>query len=305
MILHSKVTVCVCMLAHNEEKNIENTLQSICIAEEMNNIPIYVYANGCTDKTEEVVTNFTQLHNNVNLCSLSIASKANAWNVAFSEQNTDFIVFSDGDTVVAPGVAMQLVNELGSVPDAIIATCQQEIMDVDLSFQQKLVGFMQIPLAQDFLVGRFYVVRRQALLELLEQKGFTGLPPGVVGEDAFLDFLVGQERLFVSNTCAGYVPPNFNDYSCYFARIRWQNEQIRHYWQNLTPKCSSWKKFSKKLMHIRSVRYFLVATLAVTLRSVFKMVFSSQIDNHYINLGQLRKNGAEVLSSATRSLSTK
>jgi len=305
MILNPEPSVCVCILAHNEEKNIGSTLAAICDTKEADSLPIYVYANGCSDCTALEVTRFAQTHGNVQLCELSLASKPLAWNTAFAAHRSEFIIFSDGDILVEPGAAMQLVNELKSFPDAVIATCRQVAIDDGVTFQQKLVGFMQIPLAQNFLAGGFYAVRRQLLAELLEQKGFTALPEGVAGEDAFLDYLVGPERLIVSAARAAYLPPSLSDYCRYLARIQWQNEQIRLCWQNIAPEYDSLLRVANKIKRISSLRRLCVAGLAVTARHLYRLLLSSRIATHYRNIGPLRVNGAEVLRDATRSLSTK
>lgn len=308
MVLIPEPLVCVCILAHNEEKNIGSTLAAICATNEAESIPIYVYANGCSDGTVEEVTSFSLAHDNVHLCELSNASKPGAWNAAFAAHHSEFIVFSDGDILVDPGAAQQLVKELKSFPKAVIATCRQVAIDEGLNLQQKLVGFMQIPLVQDFLAGGFYVVRRQLLADLLKLNGFTALPAGVAGEDAFLDYLVGPERLVVSSTCAAYSPPCLSDYCRYLARIQWQNEQIRHCWKNvasLVPEHGSLKNIVNKIMGIRSLRQLPVSLLAFSAKHLYRMLFSSRIAKHYRNIGPLRVNGAEVLSDATRSLSTK
>ena len=305
MILTQEPSVCVCILAHNEEKYINRTLAAICSTKEAETVPVYVYANGCSDRTAEEVTRFAQTHGNVQLCELPIASKPLAWNTAFAAHQSEFIVFSDGDILVEPGAALQLVNELRTFPDAVIATCRQVAVDEGVTFQQKLVGFMHIPLVQNFLAGGFYAVRRQSLANLLEQKGFTALPSGVAGEDAFLDYLVGPERLVVSEACAAYVPPHLNDYCRYLARIQWQNEQIRICWQNIAPEHGSMKRIVNKIRRISSFRRLCVAVLAVSARHLYRMLFSSRIANHYRNIGPLRINGAEVLRDATRSLSAK
>jgi glycosyltransferase involved in cell wall biosynthesis len=308
MILIPEPSVCVCILAHNEEKNISSTLAAICATNEAESLPIYVYANGCNDETAQEVTRFALTHDNVQLCELSIASKPLAWNTAFAAHRSEFIVFSDGDILVDPGAALQLVNELKCFPNAVIATCRQVAIDEGVTFQQKLVGFMHIPLVQNFLAGGFYAVRRQALADLLKLKGFTALPAGVAGEDAFLDYLVGPERLVVSATRAAYLPPSLSDYCRYLARIQWQNEQIRHCWLNVAnfaPEHGSLKHVVNKIMGIRSFRHLPVSLLALSAKHLYRMLFSSRIAKHYRNIGPLRVNGSEVLSDATRSLSTK
>jgi hypothetical protein len=200
---------------------------------------------------------------------------------------------------------MQLVGELKSCPDAVIATCRQVAVGEGVTFQQKFVGFMQIPLVQNFLAGGFYAVRRRSLADLMEQKGFSALPEGVAGEDAFLDYLVGPERLLVSSACSAYLPPCLSDYCRYLARIQWQNEQIRLCWQNIAPENGSIKRIADKIRRISGFRRLFVAVLAVSARHLYRKLFSSRIAEHYRNIGPLRVNGAEVLRDSTRSLSTK
>lgn len=295
----------VCVLAYNEANNIGRTLTALCAAQAMASIPVYVYANGCTDATAQEVARFAERHGNVYLRELPVASKPNAWNTAFAEQTSDFLVFSDGDIIVEPGAAFKLVGDLEGAPGAVIATCRQVSTDHGLTTQQKLVGFMQIPLVQNFLAGGFYAVRRQALADLLAEKGFAGLPLGVTGEDAFLDYLVGPERLLLSEVTSAYTPPNLSDYCRYLARIRWQNEQIRHCWGNVVPKSRSLTRFRDKVLRIRRLGRLFVASLAVAARSLYKICYACQIAEHYRMIGPLRESGAEVLRDGTRSLSTK
>lgn len=305
MMSNQNKTVCVCVLAHNEEKNIAQTLSAICAVDGSNNIPVYVYANGCTDRTCEIVTIYASSHSNVHLRELSVASKPGAWNTAFSECLYDIIIFADGDIVPDAGGVMQLVNELSSFPQMVIASCRQVPMDSGLSLQQKFVGFMQIPLVQTFLAGGFYAVQRLALAELMSQNGFAELPPGVAGEDAFLYYIVGPERLIVSESCSAYVPPDLKDYGRYLSRIRWQNEQIRFFWKHIMHEQSSIAQIITKLRMCRSYRRLPVAILAVATRYLFKLATSSQLKREYEKLGPVRANGAEILSNSTRSLSTK
>lgn len=107
-------SISVCVFAHNEEANILGTLSAICDGNDLSRLfPIYVYANGCTDRTVELVEGFAKEHSNVHLRVLPVASKPNAWNMAFSEQKSDIIIFSDGDVVPEKGAALKLVVELG------------------------------------------------------------------------------------------------------------------------------------------------------------------------------------------------
>ena len=50
----------VMVLAHNEERHIEACLDSIFNADPDRRFEVYVMANGCTDRTEQVVQDYLQ-----------------------------------------------------------------------------------------------------------------------------------------------------------------------------------------------------------------------------------------------------
>lgn len=305
MAAASNISVCVCILAHNEEKHIESTMAATCRAREIDDIPIFVYANGCTDATAQVVKRFACRHRNVQLCELTQASKPGAWNAAFSEREYDYIVFSDADIIPDQGAVQRLVRELASSPRAVIASCRQIPRAQGVTLQQKLVGFMQIPLVQTFLAGGCYAVKRQALAELMAQKGFQGLPAGVAGDDAFLHYLVAPDRLIVSETRSAYTPPDFEDYCRYLARIRWQNEQIRRCWGDIVPEQSWTELLALKVRMCNDFGRVPVAALAVLTRCLFKLANAARLRRHLEAIGPVRTDGAAVLSDATRSFSTR
>lgn len=301
---HNRPPFAVCVLAHNEERRIKQTLAAILVRlpEE---IPVYVYANGCTDRTGTLVSEYATTHRQVVLRNLSIASKPRAWNSAFQELGHEILVFSDGDISPDPGAAVRLTSELRQNPIAVIATCRQVPISEGVTFSQRLVGFLQIPLAQDFLAGGFYAVRRQALADLLAERGLTGLPEGVTGEDSFLDFLVGRERLVVAECRSAYEPPNLRDYCRYLARLRWQNQQINLLWGGNAPRQAGERSIVAKIQRAGSVGRLFVGLVAVSCRILFKMAAASAIERHYRRLGPLRADGAGVLGAATRSQSVK
>ncbi len=88
------------------------------------------------------------------------------------------------------------------------------------------MGFLQTPFSQDYLAGGIYAVKKSELSQLLQEFGWSGLPPGVTGEDCFLDRIVGGDKLRIADCRSFYEPPDFRDYFTYLARIRWQNEQL-------------------------------------------------------------------------------
>ena len=73
------------VLAHNEAKNIVACLDSIHAAEPEHPFSIFVMANGCTDDTEKIVTEYADTHDGVNLVSIKMPDRCNAWNVFIHE----------------------------------------------------------------------------------------------------------------------------------------------------------------------------------------------------------------------------
>jgi cellulose synthase/poly-beta-1,6-N-acetylglucosamine synthase-like glycosyltransferase len=292
----------VCVLAHNEEKNIVATLQAIMAGAGANPFPVHVYANGCTDHTVAVCRALAGSHPNLAVHELAIASKPNAWNTAFAEQKAEFLVFSDGDVIPDEGAALELVNELARKPTAILASCTQVTASEGLSAEQKLVGLLQTPLHQDFLAGGFYAVRRRALAGLLEDSGYEALPAGVTGEDCFLDRLVGPERLLVAKCRSAYRPPGLSDYCRYLARLRWQNEQLELLLKKeQLPSGGTLDRFADKFKRSESKAHFLAMLGPVLARQAFQLLAGSVIRKNYEKLGPVRADGAGILSSSTRS----
>jgi len=294
----------VCVLAHNEEKNIEATLSAICDGADTNLIQVHVYANGCTDRTVEKADRLASKYGNIHVHSLDIASKPIAWNTAFRDQRSEFIVFADADIVPSNGAAMKLCQELQASPHSVAATCRQIPLYTALSFQQMFVGFMQMPVYQNFLAGGFYAVRRQALADIFSKLNLESLPIGVTGEDGFIDNIVGTERLLVSELSSAYRPPNLSDYCKYLARIRWQNEQIRMILKNQNIpgiNRSIIGKLKKSKHHCR----LFIGILASVCRYCFKAVANRIIIRHYNRLGPVSEDGAAILGNATRSSSSR
>jgi glycosyltransferase involved in cell wall biosynthesis len=299
--------VCVCLLAHNEEKHIARTILAVLNGTEELLFPVYVYANGCTDLTANITLELAEKHGNVYLRDIPVASKPNAWNTALAEQRKDFLIFADGDVIPDPGAVFRLIEELRNTPGAIIATCRQVPILRGINWQQKLVGILQMPLAQDFLAGGFYAVKRQALVQMLEEKGFSALPPGLTGEDRFLDIIVGKERLIVSDCRSAYEPPAIADYCRYLARMRWQNEQIAlllHERQAL-PARGITGRLTDKFKRCQSKWHFPVMLMVVMCRNIFRLIAAPVIRRKYRELGPVREDGTIILQRSTRSVSSK
>ena len=105
----SETPWCVMVLAHNEEQRITACLDSVFAGEPGRDVDIYVMANGCTDRTEEIVRQYRKRRPTVHLVSIAMGDKCNAWNVFVHETaaklcpGKDIYYFMDGDALIVPG----------------------------------------------------------------------------------------------------------------------------------------------------------------------------------------------------------
>src|SRR5437867_12993365 len=75
----------VMVLAHNEEGHIGACLDSIFAANPEAMFEVFVMANGCTDRTEQITRDYGQRRPSVRLISIALGDKCNAWNVFIHE----------------------------------------------------------------------------------------------------------------------------------------------------------------------------------------------------------------------------
>ena len=99
----------VMVLAYNEEEHIEAAIDSIFASEPDRRLEIYVMANGCTDRTEELVRAYSRRRPEVHLVSIELGDKCNAWNVFIHETaakacpGREVYFFTCGDVRIVPG----------------------------------------------------------------------------------------------------------------------------------------------------------------------------------------------------------
>ena len=302
--------VCVCVLAHNEQKHIASTIKAIVEGNRDIGFDIIVYANGCTDNTVKIVQSLFATYQNLRLRELEKASKTLAWNTAFNENTAPIMVFSDGDVEIEPGTVAALCGCIDNNPAITIASCQYWPKKKRLSFEQKLTGLMQIPLVQDFLTGCFYGVRRANLEAEFSRYNLPGIPDGLVGEDFFLSNLVPDLSFTVIGEKCYYEPPSFEDYRKYLARIQWQEQQAALVCGNcLNLSVGRRRKLTeiikRKMPHCQGMKRLLVGILAVTMRYLFIFIYQKRIKQHYQCLGSVTRQGEFILCNATRSNSAK
>ena len=118
----------VMVLAHNEERHIAACLDSIYDAEPGRAFDVFVMANGCTDRTEEIVSEYGKRRFGVHLVSIELGDKCNAWNVFIHETvpehapGRQIYYFMDGDARVVPGSFSSMARALEADPRAHAAS---------------------------------------------------------------------------------------------------------------------------------------------------------------------------------------
>ena len=177
----------VMVLAHNEAKKITACLDSIYKADPAQRFSIFVIANGCTDNTEDIVKEYAGKHDGVNLISIEMGDKNNAWNVFIHETvpahapDRDVYFFMDGDCRACPGAFSELAKGLAENEEANAAGAVPMAGRNKKRDSRELVKDRCIVANLYALSGRF--VRR------LQAKGVR-LPIGLEGDDGLLGILV-------------------------------------------------------------------------------------------------------------------
>lgn len=308
--MRTKLNATVCILAHNEEKNISSTIKSIFDRSREIDFEAIVYANGCTDDTEKIVKDLMRKYPKLYLRQLSTASKIKAWNLAFTENDSSVLIFSDGDIQVEKGTISALLNSFKTKKKTILSSCKYWPRAKGLSLQHKIVGFIQIPIAQDFLTGCFYAVKKDDLKKIFLKKNIAMIPEGIVGEDLFIELLVPVDNFITIEKKCFYSPPNFDDYYRYLARMKWQEKQLEVCYQEILydkikEKNAKLSGLINKIRQSKTLSRLTLGVIASFLRHLFIWWHREKINRYYIKLGPIAKKGNSILNSATRSISIK
>lgn len=190
--------VCLGILARNEAAGIAKLIadlgeQSLLLADSFD-ITIIVVANGCTDDTAKVAKTAFEAgpfaRNAVTTAVRDVArpGKSNAWNLLvheFAPQESDFILFLDGDIRIPKKDTLELViRKLTESPHAVVAV-DRSVKDLSLErpvgIKERLIraGTGTATDTRTAIAGALYCVRASELHDIW-------LPLGLPGEDGFL-----------------------------------------------------------------------------------------------------------------------
>lgn len=175
------------VLAHNEEKHIAACLDSVFDGEPDRQIDVYVMANGCTDRTGEIVRLYRKQRSSVHLVSIALGDKCNAWNVFIHETIPRFCpdrriyFFMDGDATITPGSLTALEEGLRRNPRAHAASAPPAS---GRSLKKDRLELIQ----QRGLVANLYALRGDFVRRLAAER--VRLPLNLEGDDGLLGILI-------------------------------------------------------------------------------------------------------------------
>ena len=177
----------VMILAHNEERHIEACLDSLFLDPSNPEVEAYVMANGCTDRTEELVQAYALRHPGAKVVSIKLGDKCNAWNVFVHETvpqhcpGRPVYFFMDGDATAVPGSLRAMAAALQAEPHAHAASAPPVTGRNGPEDRRKLLELRD-------LVANLYALRGSFVERLQQQQ--VRLPLKLEGDDGLLGALI-------------------------------------------------------------------------------------------------------------------
>jgi hypothetical protein len=190
----------VAVFAHNEARRIEASIESVERAAGGRPLSITVLANGCTDRTVDVVRALAETRAHLTLVEIALADKANAWNTyvhdTFDEAAgaaIDAHFFVDGDVRIGDGAFRALAAALEHAPTANAAGGMPATGRDRDAWSRRMVE-------RGFLAGNLYALRGAFVQRI--RAGHVRMPIGFIGEDWLVSFLAGTDLGAVARTPA-------------------------------------------------------------------------------------------------------
>jgi glycosyltransferase involved in cell wall biosynthesis len=186
----------VAVFAHNIGGRVTRCLDSIVRQRCPGEIRIHVLANGCTDATRSRVREFAADRHDIELVTLALADKANAWNHYVHEIRHESAVhfFVDGDTMVGDDAFQNLNRAIEHNADANAVGALPMSGRNRAKWSQRMRHYGR-------LAGGLYALRGSFVTGL--RKRSIRLPIGLIGDDLFISCLAKE-----SLTRQGFISPD-------------------------------------------------------------------------------------------------
>lgn len=110
----------IVMFAHNEQNNIATSVQSIFENSDQYLEQLVVIANGCSDRTVEIIVELKKIYQKLKLVELVVGDKCNAWNeyVHHLSMDSEVHFFVDADVRFTKNAFPQMFKMLCSASSA-------------------------------------------------------------------------------------------------------------------------------------------------------------------------------------------
>lgn len=170
------------VFAHNEERGIVACLDSVYAGGLGLDIDVHVLANGCTDRTAEIVATYAASHAGLHLQKIALGDKTNAWNRYIHEFSSvaDVHFFVDGDVQVRPGSFAVLAEALENDPAANASTALPDS-------GRNSGNWLKLIVDDRGLAGNLYALRGEFVDRIRAAK--IWLPVGLIGDDSWIGAL--------------------------------------------------------------------------------------------------------------------
>lgn len=179
----------VAIFAHNEERNIRATIESVLssFVDQAEFEPVlYVLVNGSTDGTVSIVRELAARNASVRLVEIALGDKSGAWNHYVTEvaPRANAHIFMDGDVTMSRGAGPELLRVLGRAPEALACVALPAGGRHSEKYRREIIS-------RPTVWGNLYALK-DAAIQLFRDKGVR-LPVGHIGEDGLVGFLVAKD----------------------------------------------------------------------------------------------------------------
>lgn len=195
----------VCILAHNEEAVIADTVESLLRQqiEPESSLTVYVFTNGCTDRTNDIVSSIAQCDARVQLVALPEKGKVYAIRESIAhfrrlhEQAPSFdrvfyvdadVTFPDETTLTKLSRALDVSPDLYLVSSYPLAETGFDGNGWYLSRLTRARQELQMHFRHNIVRGRCYVIRYDALIRV-------EYPPDTLSDDMYLEIRLNGHYL--------------------------------------------------------------------------------------------------------------
>lgn len=192
--------ISICIPVNNEQATIERTLLSIELQKlpKSKELEVLVCANGCTDRTEDIVAEMSRKYPNITLYSEKKPSKPLAWNLLMAKSAGEKVVFTDGDVLFGREAIINLTQRLDETGKALIAGRGIPYLQDETPVQRKFVSVMTSSKddldARGHITGQLYAISKTKINQALVKNNILEMPEKLIAEDFWLGCLVGPEN---------------------------------------------------------------------------------------------------------------